>query len=113
MGMNTTTRRALAVFVPSLLAGVVLYFETLRPGYGVVLVVVAIALFAAGGIDEQHRLLWVPFALVGAALMAINFTSLAVPSPFVGAALALFGVAVLAVAVARERLGRPVENRRG
>ena len=96
--MNTRMRRATAVFVPSFLAGLVLYFEALRPGYGVGLIVLGIALFAAGGVDDQQRLLWMPFVLVGAYLAAINFTALSAPPPLVGALLSLLGVAVLVVA---------------
>lgn len=103
--MKTAMRRAVAVFVPSFLAGVVLYFGVLRPGYGIVLLIVAIALFAAGGVNEANRLLWVPFALVGALLAAINFAGLSVPPALTGSLLVVFGVASLVSGAAIEWLG--------
>lgn len=103
--MKATMRRATAVFVPSFLAGLVLYFGTLRVGYGIFSIIIGIALFAAGGVNDRYRLLWAPFVLVGAYLAAINFTPLSAPPPVVGGLFVLFGVAVLVVGAGMEWRG--------
>ena len=91
-------RRATAVAIAFVAGGTIVLFDAVRPGMGVALIVLAVALFAAGGVNAGYRLLWLPFAAVGAFLAALNFTAFSVPPEPTGLALCAVGVGVLLLA---------------
>lgn len=97
--MNTAMRRATAVAIPFVAAGVVVLLDGVRPGMGIASIVLAVALFAAGGVNDRYRLLWVPFAAVGVFLAALNFTALQVPIEPTALGLCAVGFGALLLAV--------------
>lgn len=102
--MNTGMRRATAIAIASVAAGVLILLDAVRPGMGIAMVVLAVALFAAGGVNDRYRLLWVPFAAVGAFLAALNFTPLQVPTEPTGLSLCAIGLGALLLAAGSEWL---------
>lgn len=96
--MNTAMRRATAIAIPSVAAGVLILLRAVRPGMGIASIVLAVALFAAGGVNERYRLLWIPFVAIGLFLAALNFTSLNVPSEPTGLLLCVVGISALLLA---------------
>lgn len=109
--MDTSLRRATAVAIAAITTGTIVLLDAVRPGMGISLLVLAVALFAAGGVNEAYRLLWLPFAALGAFLTALNFTPLTVSSEPTGLALYAIGLGALLLAVGGNRL-RSVAGRR-
>lgn len=96
--MNEMMRRATAVAIPFGVGGALLLFDMVRPGMGVVSLILAIALFAAGGVNDRYRLLWVPFAAVGVFLAALNFTAFSVSREPVGLLFCMVSLVALLIA---------------
>jgi hypothetical protein len=105
-------RVATAVCLPAVVAGSLLLLDLVRPGMGIALLVLAVALFAAGGVNERYRSLWIPFAIIGGFLAALNFTPLDVPTETTGIALCAVAVLALVLGAGRERLGSTVRTNR-
>lgn len=97
-------RRATAVAVPFVAAGVLMFLDRVRPGMGVASIVLAVALFAAGGVNDRYRLLWMPFTVVGVFLAALNFTPLGVPLVPTGILFCAVGIGALLLAAGRDWL---------
>ena len=96
--MNERMCQATAIAIAFGATGTIVLFDAVRPGVGIASIVLAVALYAAGGVNDRYRLLWLPFAAVGVFLASLNFTPLDVPAEPVG--LACFGICLGALLLA-------------
>ncbi len=117
--MNERMRLGTAVAIAFIAAGILLLFDVIRPGMGIASLVLAVALFAAGGVNAEYRLLWLPFAVVGVSLAALTFTALRVPTEPVGLLCFAVGLGALLFAAGSgwlrsvARRGRPWRRMQG